>query len=145
MARPVRDATTMTNNWAAGMSGAGTKFVKGVQSVTDSPTAKAATADAQARYVAGTQQAVASGRMAAALNAVSLTDWQQACVAKAANLAVGAIAGKPKFSSAAQKAVTINQGIRDAVASMPKGGAANAAARAAKAIQMMMTGWGKAA
>lgn len=142
MGRPVKTAQEAADNWAAAMAGATTAYTKGVQAVTESPTAKAA--KNLAKYQMNTAKAVASGRMAAALNAVTLSDWQQRAVQKGANnLASGAAASKGKFLAKAQSKQATWQQQRDAVESMPSGGTANAMARIAKSMQIAKQAAGK--
>jgi hypothetical protein len=143
MARPVASAAAMAQNWLNGMMGASAKYAAGTAAVTESPMAKAASPDAMARYVQNTAQAVASGKMQAKLNATSLGDWQAACKAKAGNLGQGAQLKKAKYQSAAQILQGAAQQVRDAVANMPKGGSANAAARSAAAVSIMKKAFGK--
>lgn len=138
MATPVASAQQAAQNWQQAMSNGLTsqKYVQGVNNVSEAPNAKAAAAASQ--YQMGTANAVASGRYAAANNAVPLSAWKSAAVGKASRLATGAQAAAPKYQQAAARMQPVWQGIRDAVSQMPKGGEANAIARATKAIQMMM-------
>jgi hypothetical protein len=141
---PVTSAADAASNWAAAMASptTQTKYTQGVNRVTVSPTAAAASADALNRYQQNTAQAVASGRMAAALNNVSLQAWQAAVAASAGNLSRNAQAKKAKQAAAAVKLQPVWQAMRNAANSLPKGGVANAVARvqAALQIQAQMTG-----
>jgi hypothetical protein len=143
MARPVVSAAAMAQNWLNGMMGASAKYAAATGAVTESPMAKAATADAQQKYVQNTAAAVASGRMAQKLNAVTLGDWQAACKAKAGNLGQGAQLKKQKYINVSQTLQSAAQSVRDTVASMPKGGSANAAARSAAAVSIMKKAFNK--
>lgn len=79
-------------------------YTTGVMGVTQSPTQKAAAA--VDKYAAGVQDAVSSGRFVAALQAVTLNDWQQASTGKGArNYATGT----QNLSPAAQKAMADQQ------------------------------------
>lgn len=142
MARPVKTAQQMADAWATGMASAGPAYTAGTSAVTESPMAKAA--QNLDKYLANTSAAVSSGRMAAALNASTIQDWQGACRAKAGNLGMGASLAKPKFLRKAQGLQQTNQAIRDAVSAMPKGGMANALARFQKAVTMQMEAAGRA-
>lgn len=98
MAMTTLSPSQIADRWAAGLSAAGPKIQAGVQAVTVSPTAKAA--QAVDRQVAGVQAAAASGKTAAALNAVSLPQWQQAFITKGLpRIASGATAAKPAFAN----------------------------------------------
>jgi hypothetical protein len=141
----VKSASAILQAWQNAMASPATaqKYTAGVNAVTDSPTAKAASADAQQRYIQGTQAAVSSGRMASALNAVSLSQWkQQATNVGASRLASGAQKGASKYQAALQKWQPIYQQASDAAAALPKGGFANAQARWSAAVQVMMTAAG---
>lgn len=88
----------IADRWAQNLGAAGTKITAGVNAVTESPTAKAARA--VDRQVAGVQAAAASGKTAAALNAVTLPQWQQAFITKGVpRIATGATAAKPAFTN----------------------------------------------
>jgi hypothetical protein len=81
------------------------------------------------------QQAVSSGKMAAALNAVQLSDWQNAMNTKAvARIPAGVQAAKPKYNAFMDKWLPYEQALSSRVASMPKGTVADSQARAAFAI-----------
>jgi hypothetical protein len=114
------NATQMAANWANGMAQAGEKIRAGVQAVTEAPTAKAARrTDAM---LAGLQRAIASGKVAAGLNAVSLEDWKSATLNKGiGRVAAGAAAAKPKVQNFAQQFLPhLEAGLRE-LDSMPRG------------------------
>jgi len=82
---------------------------------------------------------VSSGRRAAALNAVSNQQWQQAAINKGApRLASGAQQASPKQLAAAQKLQPTWQAMRDAAAS-----AHGAQAKWAAAMQVLMQATGR--
>jgi hypothetical protein len=81
--------------WATNMAASQQKVTDGINAVTESPTAKAA--QNLDKYVTGTQAAVASGKMARKLNAVSLSDWNTAALAKVSRIGSGAQTAKPKM------------------------------------------------
>jgi hypothetical protein len=142
----VVDPARMAQNWQSGMGSAQAtaNYKAGVQSVTTSPGALAATPDAIQRYLDGVNQSVASGRRQAALNAVSLQYWQNQAINKGApRLATGAAAALPKFQSFSQKIAPLLTQISAHVAGMPKGGFANAVSRSSYAIQQMLAFAGK--
>jgi hypothetical protein len=78
------DVNSFVQNYIAGMQGASKKYSDGVSRVTVSPTQTAA--QHLDSYVANTAAAVSSGRMANALNRVSLQSWQQSAIAKSSRL-----------------------------------------------------------
>lgn len=95
---PTPTAQQAAANWSRGMSNATEKIRAGIQAVTESPTAKAA--QATDRYLQGVQQSVASGKMARALNAVTLQDWKNAAIEKGVNrIATGAAQAQSKFAA----------------------------------------------
>lgn len=140
----VKTAAQAAANWQTAMSGgtATTKWKAGVQAYTGNPMAAAATPEAQALYAQHTQEAVASGRMAARLNAADPNMWKQNTLA--ASLSTGVKKGSPKYQKAAEKLQGVWAQQRQAVQGMPKGGLANAQARANAALAIMMQAFGKA-
>lgn len=120
--------------WSRNTAGATDSLKAGVASVTTAPTATAA--QRLDKYLSGTANAVNSGRMAAALNAVSLADWQNAMNTKAvARIGQGVQASVGKFQSFMDKWLPYEQTLRDRVRSMPNDGTlASSQARAAFAI-----------
>lgn len=114
------DAQKFTDRWAAGMAAAGTKYKEGVQAVTEAPNAKAA--QAESRYLAGTQEAVASGAYQRGNQAVTLEDWKNAAITKgAARLAGGAQAAVPKMRAAAGPLLAHIESGMSLLQSMPRG------------------------
>ncbi len=121
------------------------RYKEGVQGVTESPMAKAASVDATQRYLNGIQNAVSSGKRQAALNAVPLQRWKDNAANKGAQrLASGAQAASDKIRQHFVKWTPIYNQVSDTVRAMPKGGLANAQARANAAIQMLMQAAGSA-
>lgn len=84
-------------NWQRGLAGSTEKIKAGVMAVTESPAAKAIRAID--RQVAGVQRAASSGKTAAALGRVTLSDWQQSFVTKGlGRIATGATAAQNKMA-----------------------------------------------
>lgn len=84
--------------WSRNIGSAGASITDGVNRVSESPTAKAATPQAEQRYLSGVQEAVSSGKRAAALNRVSLGDWKAAMLNKGIpRIASGAAAAQGKM------------------------------------------------
>lgn len=143
----VKTAAQAAANWQTAMTGgtAAAKYKAGIQNYSGNPMAAAASPESQALYAQNTAAAVNSGRMAAALNAASVDTWKNnAMTTGATNLAQGAKKGAPKYSAAANKLAGVWAQQRAAVQGMPKGGLANAQARANAALQIMMQAFGKA-
>ena len=141
----VKTADQMVTNWKNAMASPATQaaYTAGINATTSNPMALAAAA--ADRYAAGTQAAVSSGKFQAKLNAVSVSTWKQNSATKGApRLATGAAAATPKFQAFAAKYQPVYAAIQSAVATMPKGGLANAQARANTAIQMLMQAAGTA-
>lgn len=144
--RPVKTAAQAQTNWANAMSAPTTaqKFTQGVQGVTQSPNAAAASPQAIQKYANSTAQAVASGRLAAGNQAVTLQQWQQAAAAGAASLASGASKGKAKYGVKAQQLQGAWQAARDAANAIPSDGTvATAVAKVQAAITAMKAAVGK--
>lgn len=138
----MRSAAEAVAAYVSGMSGASERYKSGVQAVQTSPTAQAAAA--LPRYLQGVNEAVSSGRMAAALNNVSLEQWKSAAINKgAARLASGASAAKEKMAAHFNKWMPIYANIKSTIAQMPKGGTANALARVQATIMMLKQAAGK--
>ena len=124
----------VASKWVQNTSNAGASMKAGVMAVTTAPTQTAA--QHLDRYQAGVMNAVASGKMAAALNAVSLSDWQNSMITKGiARVPQGVQAAKNKFQSFMDQWLPFQQGLQSRIAQMPKGTLADSQARAAFAIQ----------
>lgn len=146
MTRPVKTPEQANANWSARMADQTTqqKFVQGVQSVTESPNAKAASPAAQQKYMNATQNAVTSGRMAARNQAVGVDKWKQATAAGAQAMAAGAARKKQKQLDAARRLSAGWQAARDAAAAIPHDGSTQAAlAKVAASITAMKAAAGK--
>lgn len=144
MARKVVTADQAAANYQRGMSGATQKYKEGIARTTVNPMQEAAKPEAMARYLDGVQQSVNSGRRAAALQNAPINRWRDNAMGEGANrLASGAAKAKDKIAAFTQKYAPVWQSISDMVAAMPKGGRANAKARAGAAIDAMMDAAGK--
>ena len=143
----MKSASTMAANWTKAMSNPSTaaNYVEGINSCQVNPMALAASPQAQQLYAQNTAAAVASGKMANALNAVPVSAWKDGAVK----------VGAQRFSSGAQKAqakvtkffttwAPIYQQASAAAAALPKGGLANAMARVQASISVMMQAAGRA-
>jgi hypothetical protein len=90
----------------------------GIQSVTESPTAKAAKkAD---KYLQGVQAAVSSGRWANRLNSVTLEDWKKAAIDKGlGRIAAGVDNAMPKTTAFFDQLLPFEASLQDQVAKLP--------------------------
>lgn len=143
----VKTAQQAAEAWANAMASpqTSTNYRNGINNTTVNPMALAAAPDAQQRYVQNTAAAVASGRMAQKLNAANVADWKNnASTIGAQRLTSGAQKGKQKATAAFNRLYPIWQQMRAAADSLPKGGLANAQARANAALEVLMKGVGKA-
>ena len=136
------NAADIAKKWSGAMNNGTTQanYVQVVMNLTDSPTARAATPEALANYQAGVNASVASGKRAAALQAVSLADYQKAVKSKAGNLGIGATNSQPKMQAAMSNLIPVWGQIQSTLAGMPrqKGNAANAKARVGAVIDAMI-------
>jgi hypothetical protein len=132
------DLQTTLDKWVRNTQAGIPSYKAGVMAVTVAPTQKAAQ---QAQYYAQqVQAAVDSGRYQAGLQAVSLQDWQQAATGKGANrIAAGVQAAQPKVQAFLTQFLPFVASVKQRIASMPKGGTAEADARMLAAVQLMRT------
>lgn len=87
----------VADKWARNLGASTQSITQGVQSVTVSPTSKAA--DRAAAYIAGINRAVQDGKFQAGLRRITLEDWKQSMLSKGvARIASGATAAVPKFA-----------------------------------------------
>lgn len=132
-------------NWLKGMSGAAQAYKDGINATTVNPMQLAAAPAAMDAYLAGVQNSVTSGRRAAALQAADPGMWKQnAITVGASRLASGAQKAQGKYSNKIQKIAALWPQMKAAAAALPKGGLANAQARANAALQVLMQGAGTA-
>lgn len=119
--------------WSQNTSAAQQSYKDGVNAVQVAPTQVAA--QHLDRYINGVNAAVSSGKMAAKLNAVTLDQWKTAAVNKGApRIALGVQNAVGKFTTFMDKWLPYQEQLKAKIASMPKGGVAEAQARSAAAI-----------
>lgn len=125
----------VAQKWQRNTAGATDSLKAGVAAVQTAPTAIAA--QRLDKYLNGVTSAVTSGRMATALNNVSLSDWQNAMNTKAvARIGQGVQAAVGKVQSFMDKWLPLQQQLSDRVKSMPNDGTlASSIARSNFAIQ----------
>jgi hypothetical protein len=126
------------DRWANGMANSVEKIKTGVNAVTVAPTQRAAQRlDA---YLAGVQRALQSGKMQAALERVTLQDWQRAMNEKGANrVAGGAMAAKGKFQSFMSEFLPFVEQAKRELESMPRGDLEQNIARANAMMRKLAT------
>jgi len=113
-----KDPNAVAAKMVSRASAAQPDYIAGVKGVTDSPTAKAALAGdkAQANYMAAWQ----SGKTAKRLNAVSLSDWQNATVTKGgARFAQGVAASLPKLQKFFSQSLPYIATLQAQISAMP--------------------------
>lgn len=112
-----RTPQQVADAWASGMQAATAKIQAGIEAVTESPTAKAA--QSLDKYLNNVQAAVASGKMARKLNAVSLQDWKQRTIAKVSRIGSGAQASKDKMTRFLSQWLPFVAQVRQQIRAMP--------------------------
>lgn len=136
MAKKMLSPQAFAKRWADAARNNVSRYVEGVQSVTESPTAKAA--DAVDRYQSGVQRAVTDGTFVDGCRSVSLEDWKRAAAEKGkANMATGVTAAEPKMARIAGPLLAHAAMVSDAVAGMARGTLEDSIARSRKAIELM--------
>lgn len=126
----------LAKRWADGARANVQRYVEGVNAVTESPTAKAASA--VDRYGRGCQEAVSNGKFVEGCNAVSLDDWKRSASGKGkANMATGVTDAEGKMARVFATLIPHCQMVSDQVAAMPKGTLEDSKQRAIKAIELM--------
>ena len=117
----MKTAAQAAANWTGASTRAQAAFVAGVQATTKDQAALAVAA--QARLLAGFNDAVNSGRWAAGVTRGGTPYWKQQTEAKQANYGVGYSAGAANFTAAITKIINAEQAI---VSSLPARGDINA-------------------
>lgn len=113
--------------WSAGVSGAGAKYTAAVQNTTKDQ-AGLAVAN-QAALLANFNAVVSSGEWARRVQARGTAYWKQQTVAKAANYATGATAGKGNYLNAANQLYPYESQLQAQIDAMPSGTRADSLAR----------------
>lgn len=120
--------------WAQNLSRSTDSIKAGVQAVQEAPTARAARSLDKARM--NYNQAIDSGRMARSLQAVTLSDWQQAFINKGIpRIQSGAAAGQSKYQQFAAQFYPIMDQVSQQVKGMPNVTTEDALARVRVAIE----------
>jgi len=118
---PMPSPSVAAQSWQNGMQNATQRIQAGINAVTVSPTQQAAAS--VDRMVAGIQRAAASGKIQAALQAVTLTDWKDAMLTKGVpRIAQGAAAAKPKMQAFLTSFLPhVSAGMQQMESNMPRG------------------------
>lgn len=121
-------AAEIAAKWRQNLSNAGPTYKAGVQAVTVSPTQQA---KKQAeKMVRNLKASVDSGKYAAACDAVTLPDWQSACIEQgAARLVDGAAHGETDMTRYLEVALPVIRRLASEVRAMPDGTEAEREAR----------------
>ena len=123
--------------WAAGVGAASQKYTDGINAVTTDVVGKAIAN--QGALLANFTSAVTSGEWARRLAAVGTSGWKAAAIAKAANYATGATAGKARFQNFASQAQPFWTQAAGAIAGMASGNKAASMARVSAWYDAMQT------
>lgn len=136
------NATQWLDKWATNLGNSGTYITNGVNRVTVAPGQAAAAASD--RMLAGVTQSVTSGKWAARVSSVSLSDWQTAMIKKGLpRIATGTAQAKV---TKVQQITTLLSNVDAAVSqvqSLPKGGIAAGIARATAFMTAMHQAYAK--
>ena len=125
------------DSWSSGVGGASQKYTDGINATTIDVVGKAIAN--QGALLANFQQAVNSGEWARRLAAVGTSGWKAAAIAKAANYATGATAGKARFQNFASQAQPFWTQAAGAIAGMASGNKAASMARVSAWYDAMQT------
>lgn len=130
------DVTSALAKWTQNTTKGVEAYKSAISALTVSPTQLAArSADA---YLSGVQAAVASGKWQDALNAVTLPDFQNACINKgAARIAGGVKEAQPKMQQFLTQLIPYTERLKAQVRAMPKTNDAEADARLMAAVNGM--------
>lgn len=138
-------AQSAATNWAAAMKSGTTKtnYINGINGTTVNPMALAASPQATQKYLDGVQRSVDSGKRAKSLNNASVATWKtNATTIGANNLTTGAQKAQPKYQQNIAPYAAVWPQMRAAADALPSGGIANAQAKAAAALQVLMSAAG---
>lgn len=116
----MKTAAQAAANWQGSSGRASADYVAGVQGSTKDQAALAVAAGA--RYIAGVQDAYASGRWQAGIQRGGTAYWKSQTEKKAANYSAGYTAGASNYQAAAQKVMAA---IAQGVANLPARGDIN--------------------
>lgn len=137
----MKTAQQASANWQAAMGSTTTrqKYIDGINGTSVNPMALAASPAAMQSYIEGCQRSIDTGKRAQSLNNSSVATWKtNATTIGANNLVTGAKKGMPKYTANIAKYAAVWPQMKQAAAALPKGGIANAQARANAALAVLM-------
>lgn len=143
----MKTAQQAVNNWVAAMGSTTTRanYVAGINATTVNPMQLAATQEAMQAYLDGVQRSIESGKRARSLSEADVATWKtNATSVGATNLASGAKKAQAKYTRKIAPYAAVWPQMRAAARALPKGGLANAQARAAAALAVIMQAAGTA-
>ena len=127
MAKNARD---VMEKWSRNLANSGESMRAGIESVTESPTRKAAAS--LDNYREGVMRSLDSGKTKAAMEAVTLEDWQEAALEKGvahATAAARSDRAKNAVLNFQEQFLPFVESVSDKVRKMPKGTLADGIAR----------------
>lgn len=138
-----KSAETILNKWINGAAQAANgAYKEGIQSVTVSPTQKAAAS--VDRYASGCARAASDGSFVNGCNKVTLQDWQQAASTKGvANYSRGVSDAREKMRRHIQSSMPFWAQVSEMAKQMPKGDLEQGIAKVRAVCQAMKTQYGK--
>lgn len=130
----MKNPVDVAAKWQQNLSRSTDSIRRGIEAVTESPTASAArSADF---WQAQVSAARAKDKFVANLNRVSLQDWKEAMITKGLNrIGTGATAAQGKMAAFMQQFLPYVESVAARVRQMPKGGVEEGIARAAAQIR----------
>jgi hypothetical protein len=143
----MKTAQQAVANWLSQMGSTTTKanYIAGINATTVNPMQLAASADAMQAYEDGVMRSITSGRRVQALNKADVNTWRtNATTIGANNLGTGAKKAQTKYANNIAPYAAVWPQMRAAARALPKGGLANAQARSAAALQVIMNAAGTA-
>jgi len=112
------NANEFAEKWARRLQSATPDIERGINRVSTSPTQKAASK--QDKMLANLTRAVQSGKWAAGLNKVSLTDWKAAAIQKGIpRISQGVSGAQPKVAQFATKLLAHQDSLKSEIDNMP--------------------------
>ena len=135
------------DRWQKAMSSPQTaqNYKDGINATTVNPMAAASTPEAMQAYLDGVQRSITSGKRANSLAQADVATWKNnAITVGASRLASGATKTIQKYQKKIAPYAAVWPQMRAAARALPKGGLANAQARAAAALAVIMQAAGTA-
>lgn len=143
----MKTAQQAASAWLAAMSSPTTsqKYKDGITATTVNPMQMAASSEAMDAYLMGVQRSITSGKRARSLAQADVATWKNNAInVGATRLASGAQKAQGKYASKIAPYAAVWPQMRAAARALPKGGLANAQARAAAALAVIMNAAGTA-